>query len=425
MLEFINMYGINIKFVFELIMAELIFIRLLEKRKYFGLRLVLAVILLFTAASQMDLAVPIMAITKFVVEFILVMISSYTLCQIKFSNALYYTVCAYATQHFTSSFYDILERSFSIQYLEIFVYIATYGIIYLLVYFAFARKITERGNNQRKLSESIKIGGIILFIVLFLRIYVLNYAGDNVPVLNLFYIYSMICCFFVMWVQIISYKETKVESELFAQQEIFQMQKEQYELAKENIEIINRKCHDMKYLIRMLRLEQDNAKKEESIQELEDAIDIYKTNIKTGNEVLDMVLMEKGLLCERSGIHWTCMADGKKMDFMKPVDLYTMAGNALDNAIENVNRITTKEKRVIAVHLFSRKNMVFFQVENFYDGKLEHDEKQNLKSLKADKTEHGFGLKSIRYVAEKYDGTMSVSIEKDIFILCVMIPVII
>ena len=38
----------------------------------------------------------------------------------------------------------------------------------------------------------------------------------------------------------------------------------------------------------------------------------------------------------KNNIELTCVADGKKMDFIPAVDLYTILGNVVDNAIESV-----------------------------------------------------------------------------------------
>ena len=104
----------------------------------------------------------------------------------------------------------------------------------------------------------------------------------------------------------------------------------------ENVDLINRKCHDLKHQIAALRRISDRREREESIQALEQSVMIYDSVVKTGNDILDTVLTEKSLLCESRGITLTCVADGDCLDFMDGVDIYTIFGNALDNAIESV-----------------------------------------------------------------------------------------
>lgn len=87
---------------------------------------------------------------------------------------------------------------------------------------------------------------------------------------------------------------------------------EQYELTRENIALINQKCHDLKHQIRALR----NATKEELehyLEEIEGQVQIYDAIVKTGNEVLDTILTEKSLYCKERGISVFCVADGSQM----------------------------------------------------------------------------------------------------------------
>lgn len=69
-----------------------------------------------------------------------------------------------------------------------------------------------------------------------------------------------------------------------------------------------------------------------------------KQQNKTGNKVLDTVLTTKSLYCNKHGIIFTCVADGTLLDFMDVMDICSIFGNALDNAIECEMKIPEKEK---------------------------------------------------------------------------------
>lgn len=138
--------------------------------------------------------------------------------------------------------------------------------------------------------------------------------------------------------------------------------------------------------------------------------------------MLDTVLTEKSLTCEQKEIMWTCMADGSQLDFLDPVDLYAIFGNALDNAIEGVQELQEPEKRVISVTVFNRGNLAILQIENYYGHKLQFQDGLP-KSRKGDGACHGFGIKSIRRTVEKYNGSVSIHAEDSIFVLSVVFPV--
>ncbi|MCD8131080.1 MAG: GHKL domain-containing protein [Lachnospiraceae bacterium] len=83
--------------------------------------------------------------------------------------------------------------------------------------------------------------------------------------------------------------------------------------------------------------------------------------------------------------------------------------------------IKDKEKRLIHLTVTAQKGFVLIHVENYYEGELKYDG-GTLLSTKGDDSFHGYGVKSIRYSAEKYGGTVSISPEKNWFDLRVLIP---
>ena len=188
----------------------------------------------------------------------------------------------------------------------------------------------------------------------------------------------------------------------------------QYGMYKRNAELINRKCHDLKHEIAVLRGISESTERESYIAELENAIRFYDTKIKTGNEVVDILLSEKSLRCREGDIEFSCIVDGRALDFMTPVDLSVLFGNALDNAIEAELREPAGSRHIF-VHVARSDGLIAVSVENYFSGKLESGQDGLPATSKADKSEHGYGLKSIRYIAQKYGGAMQVGHEQDRF----------
>ena len=157
-------------------------------------------------------------------------------------------------------------------------------------------------------------------------------------------------------------------------------------------------------------------------RELKKDIMIYDTAIDTGNEALNVLMMDKGLYCCEHNIQLSCMADAGSLSFMKLEDVYAIFGNALDNAITAVEKISDPEKRVINLKVLNQNNFFMVQLQNYYDGSLYFENGLPI-TTKKDKLNHGFGVKSIRFLAEKYGGTMTVSARDGIFTLQILLPI--
>lgn len=225
----------------------------------------------------------------------------------------------------------------------------------------------------------------------------------------------------ILYAHLIQCCELRVRKELEAVQSVLQNQYVQYKQSRENIELINYKYHDLKHQIAFLRSESDPAKREEFLNRMEEEIRQYEAQNKTGNKVLDTVLTTKSLYCAKHGITFTCVADGTLLDFMDVMDVCSIFGNALDNAIECELKIADKEKRLIHVTVSKQKNFLILRFENYYEEALQYQEGK-LVTTKKDKEYHGYGLKSIRYTVNKYEGAVSIDTNGNWFELKILIP---
>ena len=225
----------------------------------------------------------------------------------------------------------------------------------------------------------------------------------------------------ILYLQNELFKKSALRQELAVMNLLWKKEQEQYQLSKENIALINQKCHDLKHQIRAIR----NSSKEDMdkyLEEMEGSIQIYESMVQTGNEVLDTILTEKSLICREKGITVSCVADGSQMEFINTVDLYAILGNALDNAMEAVEKFKHQEKRQIDVLIYRQQNFLVMNIMNPLKGELVYEEELPV-TTKGDKSFHGFGLKSMKYMVKKYDGFLSVSTEDGCFSLKILIPI--
>ncbi len=201
---------------------------------------------------------------------------------------------------------------------------------------------------------------------------------------------------------------------------LLHMQKASYKLSAESVELVNQKYHDLKHQIQLLKADISAGEKLRYLDEIEKEIQSYEAQNKTGNKALDAILTAESLKCQSLGITMTCVADGKELDFMKPTDISVLFGNILDNAIEGTSKIENADKRLIHLSLSKQKSFVRIRVENCCEDDIRFV--NGLPTTKKDARYHGYGMKSIQSIVEKYDGSMAVKVVDGWFELRILLP---
>lgn len=429
-------------FMLQLLIAEFLFTFRLPKRSKFFLRFSLMVVLCFALSILLPF-VPEGALSLSLLFFGLFAVTF--LCQwfcydVSALSMLFCLTVSYVVQHcayclsncmllfsnLNSNIYGVYTEEIITYHLpvnDVFGYIFSFVVYYLsyyLFFLAFGYKI--RKNTEPKLKN------ISLFVVSFFALIIsifVNSAviygttnGDLIVVIN---IYNAVCCVFMVYVLFSMVDKNKMEAELSSVYHILRKSEEQYEISKKTIDLIDIKCHDLKQQIRTIG--QANLINETALSEISDVISIYDTEMNTGNKPLDVILTEKSLLCYQNGILLSCMADGTLLNFMNEAEIYSLFGNALDNAISAVLKIEDRDKRCIGLSLCKVKGFITVNIHNYFEDFLHYSKDGLPETTKKDKEKHGFGLKSIRYIASKYGGTVSVKTENNVFNLNVLFPI--
>lgn len=240
---------------------------------------------------------------------------------------------------------------------------------------------------------------------------------------EIFYIRTLVdlCGLVLLYTQQEQRRLAEAGHELEAIHTILHRQYDQYRQSKESIDLINRKYHDLKHQIRVIRAEQDPGRKQAYLDEMESGIRMVEAQNKTGNSVLDTILTGAAMRCAQENITLTAVADGTLVDSLDAMDLCTIFGNALDNAIESVEKIADAEKRLIRMAVFRQNDFALLRFENYFENPLTFEGGLPA-TTKQHRDYHGFGIKSIRYSAEKYGGSVTVNAKDGWFTLCVLLP---
>ena len=224
----------------------------------------------------------------------------------------------------------------------------------------------------------------------------------------------------ISFIIINAYRTMTLQNE---KQVITQMMKDrqvQYEFARENNEAIKQMAHDLKHQLRAIeRISNEEYQKRRA--SAEKTIELYDAVVKTGNEALDTILTEKNIYCKNRGIRLSCTVNSRLLERIGVVDLYTLLGNAVDNSIEAVEKLSEPEKKTISLTIRDQDQMLYILLENYYEGSIQIEDGIPHTS-KEDEQVHGYGTKSIRSIVKNYDGVMVIRTEKQIYSLEILIP---
>ncbi len=346
----------------------------------------------------------------------------------KFVKILFICSMAYATQNLSYKLYlviwtigeqcgwynnwgDMFEVYYRLMYYAIFAVCVT-GI-----YFAFIRRVTKKLQGKELNYRML----ILVFLVLSVTIILcslddvcfahLSVERENHFDMEIYYVmrqtsnaFSIVCCTIILLLSSKTIVQNELQREVEFLRYTVRQGEMQYAISKDSIERINIKCHDIKYKLDALAAQ--GGISAESLKNLRDSIEIYDARLETGNRLLNVLITEKSLYCEQNGINLSCMVDGSKLEFMETGDLYCLVGNIIDNALEAVKRIAENERRVINLVVKAKDDIIIVQEENYFNGTLEFYDGLPV-TTKADKENHGFGMRSLRMIVKKYGGELN------------------
>lgn len=345
---------------------------------------------------------------------------------ISFKRALFIGVSAYTAQNLLYNCEVIFQICFSPQGKDTWQW-ELFSSIYHLAFYAGFYFICGRNYKEERIVDFNSVWLMVFFLssIVIINVYSQwlfdqNYQGNyeyvNLPIAT----YSGFCALLLLAVQFGFFQQSKEKREKEIMETVIEKSNDQQKVSNDNVDVINRKVHDLKHQVRILKGMMGEEEQKKALEEIEYSLNIYDSDIKTGNKVLDIVLMEKGLQCKSKHIDFSVMADGKKLDQIAKSDLFILFGNMLDNAIE-ASMKEKEENRIIVLSVKESKGFLQIESENFCSGILEFKNGLPM-STKTNDGSHGFGSKSMQFIAEKYHGTMKASLENQKYRISILIP---
>lgn len=176
--------------------------------------------------------------------------------------------------------------------------------------------------------------------------------------------------------------------------------------------------HDMKNHLLVLEGTQATDETRKMAQELRSQIADYENYIHTGNDFLDIIIRDKAEKAREKHIDFSAFIDFSGVDFIEPLDISTLFGNGIDNAIEASEKLP-EDRRVILVKAGKVQDFVSILIKN---NCVPEEPKNGRRTAKPDKFLHGFGISNMKKAAEKYDGTCTTAQKNGKFTLKILIP---
>lgn len=232
---------------------------------------------------------------------------------------------------------------------------------------------------------------------------------------------AVLVCLLVLGLQYATLGATLEGRELAATEQMLAAAEEHWRLSNELVENLNRSVHDLKHVIGALE-QLPAADRAGYVSETSEYIRKYERTVYTDDEVLNTILSEKALLCEGRGVAFSCSMGKVDLGFVALPDLYVLLGNLVSNAVEGAETVADPAMRAITIAIRERGGLVCISCDNPYEGERQVGEGGLLATTKADAARHGYGLKSMRAVAEKYGGTLTVAAEDGLFSVQVALP---
>lgn len=441
-MPFVNMILILLNsFQFRLVIAEVLFCACFPVRK--GTHLILpAGITLMIAIPEMTgmmwqiafYKIPQLEVLGFNFSFLIVFVASLilvALCfQIKFSELIFLGAGSFILQNLVYDvawavkimFFNDINSYLTYEQLDYFapntdamLYNCISVLILAVGYLVLYRFFVRRWNRDHQFYvEGRKMILFLIFTIILLNI--ISSVATNTDMANIYVVLLLaVCSVALLLIQFNFFDLSRVKFEKEMDEYMARAAIRQQKMSQEAVDLINIKAHDLKRSLEAIRYEMDSQSVEKELQSAEKAIQEYNAIIKTGNEALDTILTEKNLNCIQKKIEFTFLTEGNALDFMEPIDIFLLFGNALDNAIERLLK-EEEENRIISLKVSKRGSYTIISIENYCSEQINF-ENGLPKTSKIDKNYHGFGMKSIRSIVEKYDGNMVVKHEDSIFFL--------
>lgn len=420
-INFITKFFIDnsIGFYLGLVGFSVMFWPYLNRRKHFFLRYLITiaielVVIYFVPDYRLHSALPSLKTLSIYLSFIVLNIVSF---ENDIKKHIFCDTAVLTTQHLSLCVVEVFTLLFGITETDnavLYMVLNLIGAIaiFFIVWFFFARTM-KQNSEVRILSGKLIAMAVFLFLVVFIfqRIVI---TFDELT--WSFRFFDGLTCFLGLIIMFSEFQKTNETFERRMIEELMKNEEKRYKLLELSMDAINKKSHDLKY-IESAGGENNSSKVQ---LELDNYAEAYDDILVTGNSALDNTITEKSLYCKKHSITFTYIINVKNFNSVNKIDLIVILGNIIDNAIECVEKYS-EEKRIISLNINDKAQVLQIHIENYCE-----DEITFINGLpnthKKDSNNHGIGVKSVKYIVDKYNGAFNIDYEDKMFNVDIILP---
>ena len=314
---------------------------------------------------------------------------------------------------------DGISDMYSMPSVGRFIFMVAVQILQVIIYDAII-KITDKEHislSKKEWGLIISVLAVSFFAILSVHAALLNFQYALFPaILSLFAEACIVAVITICFYMTLSLSRScKAAEEL----NLLKQQKEQRIQYAENIkrqyEETQMIKHDLKQVYSIMASLVSKGKYDEALEYIKKADNNTALNesvINVDNDLLNAILNSKINFAQTNDIEVFCVAE-KSCSAIENEDLCTLLGNMLDNAIEACIKCDKKD-RFMEINISSYKNKMIITVSNTVENNVLADNK-DLVTTKPETEQHGFGLKGIKQIINKYNGSLLYYQEDNLF----------
>ena len=406
----------KLNYVLEILLAELVFLSAFPRRKIFVPRIVPAVAVScavgYTIPFRAGDGYPALQFAIMLLTLAVTVAGMYFSFSGSFLSVLSACCAGVAVQHIGHHLSRLISLLPFVGVWNSILEFLTCSVLCVIVFLTLGRML-KKDNAYETADISVTVVSVLIVLICIGITRFLRLGGAlNLYVTICTSLYAITCCLLALFIRFFLHRFIRLKSEHMILQHIREEERRQFELDRENAELLSVKCHDLKHML--LSLEARFSKEE--INSLREIVESYDNTYHTGLDVLDIILNEKYSRCRSKDIQLTCMGSGAELGFMDIMDVYSLFGNILENAITAVEKIDIPGKRLISLIIEQKGSFVMISAMNYSNTEsLTFTDGLPNTTKEGEPGYHGYGLKSIQLIAKKYSGDILVSASNGMF----------